>query len=115
MKKISSMLAVALIAGMASAVVIWENDFNSPNTFFDPPVNPVDMHNGRDDAWLGAGTVSITTGNEINIRSGGSGQTRGLVRALTTNNVVSNAGSGSPGIALVSRIRGQTLNAVWNR
>jgi hypothetical protein len=87
MKKTSIILAAVMAAGMVSATVVWQNDFNSANTFFNPAPNPVDMHNGRDDAWLGAGTVSINGSNQLNIKSAGSGQTRGLVRALTTNNV----------------------------
>lgn len=86
MNKITAIfLAVLLVAGSASAGTIWENNFNSANTFFDPVSNPVDMHNGRDDAWLGAGTILINASDQLVIKSGGSGQTRGLVRALTTN------------------------------
>lgn len=87
MKKQVIMAVLAVLAGTASATVIWQNDFNSPNTFFDPAPNPVDMHNGRDNAWLGAGTVSINGANQLLIKSAGSGQTRGLVRALTSSNV----------------------------
>ncbi len=86
MKKRSIFLATVMASGVAMADVVWQNDFSGSDTFFDPPVNPVDMHNGREDAWLGAGTASITAGEQLRLASGGSGQARGLVRAMPAAN-----------------------------
>ncbi|NDV63095.1 PEP-CTERM sorting domain-containing protein [Puniceicoccales bacterium CK1056] len=89
-KKLLIFSAALAAANVATAqLTIWQNDFESPNTFFDPAPNPVDMHNGRDDAWLGAGTASIFdlgSSNVLQLLSGGGSQTRGLVRAFAAVN-----------------------------
>lgn len=86
MKKTIVVLTATVVASVASAGLVWENDFNSPNTFFDPAPNPVDIHDGRDEAWLGAGTATTNASQQLVVKSGGSGQTRGLVRVLNPLN-----------------------------
>ena len=87
MKKATTLSTLLFVAGTASAGLVWENDFNAANTFFDPSPNPVPMNDGRDEAWLGAGSASINANNLV-LSTGGSSQTRGLVRALNPLNHV---------------------------
>jgi len=88
MKKTPIISAMLLVAGVASAGLVWENDFNAANTFFDPPDNPTLIHDGREEVWLGANTANINGSSNLVLTTGGSSQTRGLTRILNPLNHV---------------------------
>ncbi len=85
MKKLLTMLAIALVAGVASADTVLEDDFS---TFapFDPASNPVNIWDdnsggGTTEKWLTAGASTSGSG-ELWLQTGGGGQSRGIAYVL---------------------------------
>jgi len=86
MKKVLVLMMVAALATAAQAAVIFEENFDSFAPF-DPSANPVNIWDdntggGTTEKWLTGGAAGIDGSGQLLLRTGGSGQSRGLAYVL---------------------------------